>query len=299
MRAVTRLAGQRRESAASWSLAGATTLALAAALVLLVPNAPRIDAGRIGIYAVLAVAVGLYAGTGHLITRRLLGNAIGWLLSLMGLSLAVTMVTEQYALYGLTRGVGAGVPGPADRMVLRAAGFAHRVPAGVPGHAVPGRAAALAPVAAAALGNAAGRSGWHGGAVAARRNHRRRVHQCAECGRGQLPEPGGDITGALLISGDWFAQTLEGDEDTIRALFATIARDGRHERVSILAEETVPARLFSKWAMARVSADGGPDIPLIAHTDGISPAAGRGTTPEQDAVLGVMREATRSDAHVT
>lgn len=107
-----------------------------------------------------------------------------------------------------------------------------------------------------------------------------------------------DITGALLISGDWFAQTLEGDEDTIRTLFATITRDGRHERVSILAEETVPARLFSKWAMARVSADGGPDIPLIAHADGISPAADRGTTPEQDAVLEVMREATRGDAHV-
>ena len=84
MRAVTRLAGQHRESVVSWSLAGATTLALAAALVLLVPNASRIDAGRIGIYAVLAVAVGLYAGTGHLITRRLPGNAIGWLLSLWG-----------------------------------------------------------------------------------------------------------------------------------------------------------------------------------------------------------------------
>jgi hypothetical protein len=108
-----------------------------------------------------------------------------------------------------------------------------------------------------------------------------------------------DITGALLISGDWFAQTLEGDEDTVRALFETIARDGRHERVSILAEETVPARLFSKWAMARVSTDGGPDIPLIAHTDGISPAAGHGTTPEQESVLDVMREATRGDAHVT
>jgi two-component system, NarL family, sensor kinase len=106
MRAVTRLAGQRRESAVSWLLAGATTLALAAALILLVPNASRIDAGRIGIYAVLAVAVGLYAGTGHLTTRRLPGNAIGWLLSLMGLSLAVTMVAEQYALYGLTRASG-------------------------------------------------------------------------------------------------------------------------------------------------------------------------------------------------
>lgn len=41
-------------------------------------------------------------------------------------------------------------------------------------------------------------------------------------------------------------------------MFATIERDRRHEHVSILAEQTVPARLFSKWAMARVSADGGP-----------------------------------------
>ena len=106
-----------------------------------------------------------------------------------------------------------------------------------------------------------------------------------------------DITGALLISGDWFAQTLEGDEETVRAVFATIERDRRHEHVSILAEQRVPVRLFSKWAMARVSADGGPDIPLIAHTDGISPAASRGTTPEQDSVLTVMREATRGDTH--
>jgi len=32
-------------------------------------------------------------------------------------------------------------------------------------------------------------------------------------------------------------------------------------------------------------------IPSIAHSDGISPAAGRGTTPEQDHVLDVMRSA--------
>ena len=48
--------------------------------------------------------------------------------------------------------------------------------------------------------------------------------------------------------------------------------------------------------MARVSADGEPDIPLIAHVDGISPAASRGTTPEQEAVLDVMRAATRNEA---
>ena len=106
-----------------------------------------------------------------------------------------------------------------------------------------------------------------------------------------------DITGALLISGDWFAQTLEGDEEAVRAVYTTIERDKRHEHVSILAEQTVPGRVFSRWAMARVSADGGPDIPLIAHTDGISPAASRGTTPEQESVLEIMREATGGDAH--
>ena len=37
--------------------------------------------------------------------------------------------------------------------------------------------------------------------------------------------------------------------------------------------------------MAKVAEDGEPDIPLIAHTDGISPAAGRGTTAEQEQVL--------------
>jgi hypothetical protein len=106
-----------------------------------------------------------------------------------------------------------------------------------------------------------------------------------------------NITGALLISGDWFAQTLEGDEQAVRSLFTTIERDSRHEHVSILDEQIVSGRLFSRWAMARVSADGGPDIPLIAHTDGISPAASRGTTPEQESVLAIMREATHGDAH--
>ena len=56
-------------------------------------------------------------------------------------------------------------------------------------------------------------------------------------------------------------------------------------------------RVFGRWAMARVSAEGEPDIPLIAHRDGISPAASRGTTPDQEAVLDVMRQATRDDAH--
>jgi hypothetical protein len=105
-----------------------------------------------------------------------------------------------------------------------------------------------------------------------------------------------DITGALLVHGDWFAQVLEGSEEPVRALFARIERDDRHDRVSVL-ESGQAERVFGRWAMARVSAEGEPDIPLIAHQDGISPAAGRSTTPAQEAVLDVMRQAVRDDTH--
>jgi Sensors of blue-light using FAD len=108
-----------------------------------------------------------------------------------------------------------------------------------------------------------------------------------------------NITGALLISGDWFAQTLEGAEDTVRELFATIESDVRHEHISVLEAHPVAERVFARWAMARVSADGEPDIPLIADARGIVPAAGRGTTPEQESLLQIMRAAIPRDAHAT
>jgi hypothetical protein len=105
------------------------------------------------------------------------------------------------------------------------------------------------------------------------------------------------ITGALLIYGDWFAQVLEGAEAPARALFSTIEQDPRHEDISVIQSGLAGDRVFSRWAMARVSVEGEPDIRLIAHTDGIAPAMSRATTPEQDAVLDVMRAATRGDTH--
>jgi signal transduction histidine kinase len=113
---MTLLAGRRWANVAAWSLAALTVLMLVAALVLLGLNADRVGAGRVGSYVLLAVAVLVYAGTGLLIASRLPGNAIGWLLCLIGLSLAGSMITEQfavYAVYGL-----ATVPGslPAARL---------------------------------------------------------------------------------------------------------------------------------------------------------------------------------------
>ncbi|HST66198.1 MAG TPA: BLUF domain-containing protein [Mycobacteriales bacterium] len=99
------------------------------------------------------------------------------------------------------------------------------------------------------------------------------------------------LTGALLLTGDWFVQVLEGDEPTVRALYETIAADPRHDSVTLLDSGDVPERVFARWSMAKVAEDGEPDIPLIAHEDGIAPAAGRATTPAQHRLLGTMRAA--------
>ena len=104
------------------------------------------------------------------------------------------------------------------------------------------------------------------------------------------------ITGALLVSDDWFVQTLEGEETAVRALYSRIEADPRHDSISLLEARAVDRRVFARWAMAQVSESGASDIPLIAHADGIAPAASRGdTTPEQAYLLLVMRDATRVD----
>jgi len=101
------------------------------------------------------------------------------------------------------------------------------------------------------------------------------------------------VTGALLVYEDWFAQTLEGDESVVGDLFAKIERDERHENVEILETATVTDRVFGRWAMAKVAEHGEPDIPLIANRSGITVATPRGSTPDAERVLDLMRGATR------
>ncbi|HWM60016.1 MAG TPA: BLUF domain-containing protein [Pseudonocardia sp.] len=90
-------------------------------------------------------------------------------------------------------------------------------------------------------------------------------------------------------------QALEGDESTVRGLYDHIYKDGRHDRVTVIFAEQVPDRVFSRWAMAKVSDDGETEIPLLMNVTkgGISRAASRPTTPEQDRILDFMRDAVR------
>ena len=103
------------------------------------------------------------------------------------------------------------------------------------------------------------------------------------------------ITGALLITDDQFVQTLEGPEPAVRDLYAKIGKDRRHEHIELLESGDAAGRVFGRWAMAKLAADGEPDIPLLANVDkgGISPAQPRPSTEAQEAVLDVMRQSLR------
>jgi hypothetical protein len=62
--------------------------------------------------------------------------------------------------------------------------------------------------------------------------------------------PAMGITGALLYSGGYFCQAIEGPEDAIEELFETIQMDGRHGDVTVLHFEEIEERGFSDWSMA-------------------------------------------------
>ena len=100
------------------------------------------------------------------------------------------------------------------------------------------------------------------------------------------------VTGALLISGDAFVQALEGEESVVRDLYDSISRDPRHERVTVLEAGIVDERAFGRWAMAKVAAEGGPDIRLLSNANRgqiVAAGADHHLTPGQEEVLNTMR----------
>jgi signal transduction histidine kinase len=103
---MTALAGRPGTRVLAWSLAGLAPLVMAGGLVLLVFNARVMSPTRIAAYGFATVAVVVYAGIGGLIAARLPRNPIGWLLSLLGLALAVSLFLEQYGLRGLATAPG-------------------------------------------------------------------------------------------------------------------------------------------------------------------------------------------------
>ncbi len=104
------------------------------------------------------------------------------------------------------------------------------------------------------------------------------------------------ISGALLLSGEWFVQVLEGDEPAVRSLYADIERDPRHTDIELLSAERVTERLFARWSMAEVELDDS-FLPLIARVSELSPADRGQRHPEREALLEAMRQALDDAGH--
>lgn len=105
------------------------------------------------------------------------------------------------------------------------------------------------------------------------------------------------VTGALVVADDWFAQTLEGTESVVRELYEQIATDNRHEQVTLLQATNVENRTFGRWAMARVSEDGGPDIRLLSNAKAgriVEAGADHHISAEQESLLAFMRGSVTS-----
>ena len=57
------------------------------------------------------------------------------------------------------------------------------------------------------------------------------------------------ITGALLYHNGRFVQIIEGEQEALEELMATLHRDSRHKNIERLVDESVAARKFQDWNM--------------------------------------------------
>ena len=57
------------------------------------------------------------------------------------------------------------------------------------------------------------------------------------------------LTGMLLYSGGNVIQTLEGPEESVEKVFASIETDPRHTGITVLQREQIETRSFPEWSM--------------------------------------------------
>ncbi|MCE0495277.1 BLUF domain-containing protein [Vibrio salinus] len=66
----------------------------------------------------------------------------------------------------------------------------------------------------------------------------------------KIKNAGLDVTGALLFSGGYFIQVLEGPESAVEKIFESIQNDFRHKNVAVIDNKHIRQRCFSQWSMA-------------------------------------------------
>ena len=81
------------------------------------------------------------------------------------------------------------------------------------------------------------------------------------------------ITGALVMTPDYYLQLLEGERRVVNACYHRICRDPRHSHVGLILFELVDERLFPDWSMSAVD---------LSEGDAIAPySEGKEFRPEE------------------
>lgn len=92
-----------------------------------------------------------------------------------------------------------------------------------------------------------------------------------------------NVTGALLYSGGYFVQVLEGPEENVEEIFESIQNDIRHCDVSVINNGYLQKRSFSTWSMALagVNNDLLPEVEGILNTPKEIQSSSKGATTVQ------------------
>ena len=81
------------------------------------------------------------------------------------------------------------------------------------------------------------------------------------------------ITGALVMTPDYYLQLLEGERRVVNACYQRICRDPRHSHVGLILFELIDERLFPDWSMSAVD---------LSEGDAIAPySEGKEFRPEE------------------
>ncbi|MEO9634642.1 MAG: BLUF domain-containing protein [Parasphingorhabdus sp.] len=79
-----------------------------------------------------------------------------------------------------------------------------------------------------------------------------------------------NVTGALLYTGSFFVQALEGAEASVRDVYAKVKKDPRHTDIKCLIETEVEEAEFGAWSMAFERTQIGPGADLEKQLAGLT-----------------------------
>ena len=95
-----------------------------------------------------------------------------------------------------------------------------------------------------------------------------------------------EVTGALLFTGAYFAQRLEGPAKSIDELMESISADKRHECIRVVDDGPLESRDFSNWNMAY----SGQSSFVESHVIAAFQAAGSARRTEAKRLIRLMHE---------